>query len=52
LFISVVVLFILYDKYRKENAENKLLLKVIYKIKEIASEELETIDTLSIEYEK
>jgi len=46
-FLSLLAFAILYYKYRKEAAENKLLLKVIDRIKFYASEELETIHTLS-----
>lgn len=46
-FLSVLAFGVLYYKYRKEAEENKLLLKVIDKIGSYASEELETIHTLS-----
>jgi signal transduction histidine kinase/CheY-like chemotaxis protein len=46
-FLALLAFTILYFKYRKEAAENKLLLKVIDRIKYYASEELETIHKLS-----
>ena len=48
LFFLVLLAFaIVYYKYRKEAAENKLLLQVIDRIRSYASEELETIHMLS-----
>jgi len=46
-FLFVVAFGIVYYKYRKESAENKLLLNVIDRIKFYTSEELETIHKLS-----
>ncbi len=46
-FLSLLAFAIVYYKYRKEEAENKLLLIVIDRINSYASEELETVHTLS-----
>ena len=45
--ISFLSFGILYYRYRKEAEENRLLLKVIDRVKNYASEELETVHALS-----